>query len=60
MRTIRLLIKHVALIINLCKVGSDGKTPVGRRKEKRFLRPLPEFREWLSYLKPMSLGNDVF
>ena len=30
------LVKHAAMIINLCKVGNDGRTAYERRKGKRF------------------------
>ena len=36
------LVTHAAMILNLCKVGKDGRTAHERRKGKRFLRALPE------------------
>jgi len=52
------LIKHAALLIDLCKVGEDGRTPFERRKGKRFHRTLPEFGECVWFLKPQSVGKD--
>lgn len=52
------LAKHAAMILNLCKVGKDGRTAYERRKGKRFLRTLPEFGECVRYLKPQSVGKE--
>ena len=52
------LIRHVAMLINLIKVGADGRTSYERRKGKKFNRPLPEIGECVWYLNPKSVGID--
>ena len=47
-----------AWILNLCKVGNDGRSAYERRKGKRFLRTLSEFWECVWHLKPQSLGKE--
>ena len=36
------LVHHSALLIDICRVGTDGCTPYERRKGKKFTKPLPE------------------
>ena len=45
-------VMYAAVLINICLVGDDGRTPNGRRKGRRFKRELPEFGECIRYLKP--------
>ena len=52
------LVKHAAMILNLCKIGNDGRIAYERRKGKRFLRTLPEFGECIWHLKPQSVGKE--
>ena len=52
------IIKHSAFLINVCKVGDDGRTAHERRRGKRFNRTIPEFGESVWYLKPLSVGRD--
>ena len=49
---------YAAMLINICLVGDDGRTPYERRKGRRFKRELPEFGECIRYLKPESVGKD--
>ena len=39
------VIKHSAFLINVCRVGEDGRTAWERKKGKRFNRQLPEIGE---------------
>ena len=52
------LIKHAALLINVCKVGEDGRTSWERRKGKRFKRQLPEIGECVWFLKALTEGKE--
>jgi len=52
------LAHHAALLIDICRIGEDGRTPYERRKGKRFIRPLPEIGECIMYLRPQSVGKD--
>jgi hypothetical protein len=52
------LVHHAALLIDICRIGTDGCTPYERRKGKKFHRPLPEIGECIWYLKPQSVGKD--
>ena len=52
------LIKHSALLINVCKVGEDGRTAWERRKGKKFKRQVPEIGECVWFLKALSEGKD--
>ena len=52
------LIMYAAMLINICRVGEDGKTAYERRRGKKFKRELPEFGESIWYLKPGSAGKD--
>ena len=45
------VIKHAALLINICKVGEDGRTAWERRKGKNFNRQLPEIGECVWFLR---------
>ena len=36
---------HAALLIDICRIGEDGRPLYERRKGKRFLKPLPEIGE---------------
>merc|ERR1711981_1511744 len=51
------LIHHSAFILNICQVGTDGRTPYEARQGKRFLRPMPEIGECIWYLRPQSAGK---
>ena len=46
------VIKHAAFLINVCRVGGDGRTAWERSKGKRFNRQLPEIGECVWFLKP--------
>jgi thiol-disulfide isomerase/thioredoxin len=37
------LVMYAGVLINICKIGPDGRTPYERRKGKRFNQTLPEF-----------------
>ena len=50
------LVIYAGILINICKVGPDGRTPYERRKGKRFNQTLPELGECIWYLKPQSAG----
>ena len=52
------LVHHAAFLLNICKVGEDGRTAYETRKGKRFLRLLPEIGECIWYLRPQSLGKE--
>ena len=52
------LIRHSAILLNIAKVGDDGKTAYERRKGKRFLRAIPEIGECIWFLRPESVGKD--
>ena len=52
------LIMYAAMLINICRVGEDGKAAYERRRGKKFKRELPEFGESIWYLKPGSAGKD--
>ena len=52
------LIRHSAILINIAKVGDDGKTAYERRKGKKFLRSIPEIGECIWFLRPESVGKD--
>ena len=47
-----------ALLINVCKVGGDGRTAWERRRGKKFKRQLPEIGECVWFLKALSEGKD--
>ena len=49
------VVMYAALLINLCVVGEDGRTPYERRKGRRFKRELPEIGECIRYLRPESV-----
>ena len=50
-------VMYAAMLINICLVGEDGRTPYERRKGRRFKKELPEFGECIRYLKPESVGQ---
>ena len=52
------LVRHAAMLINIIKVGQDGRTAYERRKGRKFNRPLPEIGECIMYLNPKSIGVD--
>ena len=52
------LIMYAAMLINICRVGEDGKTAYERRRGKKFKREIPQFGESVWYLKPRSAGKD--
>ena len=52
------VIKHSAFLINVCRVGEDGRTAWERRKGKRFQRQLPEIGECVWFLKALSEGKE--
>ena len=49
------LIHHGAFVLDICKVGQDGRTPYEARKGKRFLRPMPEIGKCIWYLRRNQL-----
>ena len=51
-------IMYAAMLINICHVGSDGRTAFERRRGNKFKRELPEFGESVWYLKPGTTGKD--
>ena len=52
------LVRYSAVLINISKIGDDGRTAYERRKGKKFNRPLPEIGECIYYLNPKSVGKD--
>ena len=46
------VIKHAAVLINICKVGEDGRTAWERRKGQKFNRQLPEIGECVLFSEP--------
>ena len=52
------LVHHAAILIDICRVGNDGRTPYERKKGKKFIRALPEIGECIWYLRPQSVGKD--
>ena len=52
------LIMYAAMLLNICRVGEDGRTAYERRRGKKFRREVPEFGESIWYLKPGSAGKD--
>ena len=51
-------VMYAAMLINICLVGEDGRTPYERRKGNRVKKELSEFGECIRYLKPESVGGD--
>ena len=51
-------VMYSVMLINICLVGEDGRTPYERRKGRRFKKELPEFGECIRHLKPESQGKD--
>ena len=49
---------HAAFVLDICKLGQDGRTRCEARKGKRVLRPMPETGECILYLRPQSVGKD--
>ena len=52
------VIKHAAFVINVCKVGEDGRTAWERKKGQRFNRQLPEIGECVWFLRALSEGKE--
>lgn len=52
------LIKRAAFLINVCRVGEDGRTAWERRKGNKFVRAIPEIGECVWFLRAMSEGKD--
>ena len=51
------LVKYAGVLINICRVGSDGKTAYERRKGRKWKRALPVFGECIWWLRPESAGE---
>ena len=51
------LVHHSALLIDICRVCSDGHAPYERRKGNQILRPLPQLRECTRHLRPHSVAK---
>ena len=52
------LIKHAAFLLDISKVGDDGRTAYERRRGKRFKKVVPELGECVWYLKPQTEGKE--
>ena len=52
------VIKHAASLINICKVGEDGRTAWETRKGKKFNRQLPEIGGRVWFLRALSEGKE--
>ena len=50
------LVKYAGVLINICRVGQDGKTPYERRRGRKWKKALPVFGECIWWLRPESAG----
>ena len=52
------LIIYSAMLINMCHVGSDGRTPYERGRRRKFKKAIPEFGECVWFMRRESVGEN--